>query len=132
MCEHSDQPIPRAALIGAAVLIGFSLLAAWTAQVSGVGKTQVSESVPVQSRDLLFQDRADGAVVIYEAGDERAVKVLAPGTNGFVRGVMRGLARERRRQAVDSSYPVRLTLWLDGRLSLDDPATSYHGLKRAA
>jgi putative photosynthetic complex assembly protein len=45
------------------------------------------------------------------------------GTNGFVRGVLRGLARERRLNDVGAQPPFQLTRWSDGRLSLDDPAT---------
>ena len=74
-------------------------------------------------RDLRFDDRADGGVVITEwpAGD--VVAVLPPGTNGFVRGVMRGLARDRRAREIGSEPPFRLTHWSDGRLTLDDPST---------
>ena len=51
------------------------------------------------------------------------VEVLPPGTNGFARGVMRGMARERHSREIGSEPPFRLTRWSDGRLSLDDPAT---------
>jgi putative photosynthetic complex assembly protein len=80
-------------------------------------------SAPVESRELRFEDRDDGAVAVYEAADGATVDVLAPGTNGFVRGVMRGLARERKRQEIGQQPPFRLTRWADGRLTLDDTAT---------
>ena len=49
--------------------------------------------------------------------------MLPPGTNGFIRGVLRGLARDRKLQRIGTEPPFRLTRWVDGRLSLDDPAT---------
>ena len=49
--------------------------------------------------------------------------VVAPGTNGFLRGVLRGLARERKLERSAIEPPFRLTRWADGRLSLEDPAT---------
>ena len=49
--------------------------------------------------------------------------VLAPGTNGFARGVLRGLARERRRSDIGMEPPFRLARWSDGRLTLEDPTT---------
>lgn len=126
MCESfSHRPFPRKALISAAVLIGFALLAVSTARISGLGVTEVPLAEPVESRDLRFMDRQDGAVLVYAAGDDQAIDVLEPGTNGFVRGVMRSVARERKRQSIGSDIPVRLTLWQDGRLSLEDPTTGY-------
>ena len=46
-----------------------------------------------------------------------------PETNGFLRGTMRGLARQRVRQDADRDIPFRLTEWADGRLTLEDPTT---------
>ena len=43
-----------------------------------------------------------------------------------MRGVLRGLARDRRADGIGRSPPFRLTRWADGRLSLDDPATGRH------
>jgi putative photosynthetic complex assembly protein len=77
----------------------------------------------VESRDLRFSDRADGAVVVVDAENDSVLQVIAPGTNGFLRGVLRGLARERKRQEIGMEPPFRLTRWVDGRLSIEDPAT---------
>jgi putative photosynthetic complex assembly protein len=77
----------------------------------------------VASRDLRFLDRDDGGVAVYSAPDGRLVHVLPHGTNGFARGVLRGLARDRRRSDIGSEQAFRLVRFADGRLSLDDPAT---------
>ena len=106
-------------------MIGFALLSVSVGRIGGLGVTEVPTSAPMESRDLLFEDRADGAVVIYQAGHGPAVEVLEPGTNGFLRGVMRSVARARRLQQIGSEAPVRLTRWQDDRLSLEDPATGY-------
>lgn len=115
---------PRPALIGAAALVAVALLSSSVARVTGIGTTQMPDAAVVESRDLLFEDRADGAVAVHDAGDGELVMVLAPGTNGFVRGAMRGLARERKRQEVGMMPPFRLIRWSDGRLSLQDPTTA--------
>ena len=45
-------------------------------------------------------------------------------TNGFLRTVLAGLVRERRREnAGDPATPFRITRWSDGRLTVDDTAT---------
>jgi putative photosynthetic complex assembly protein len=117
------RPFPRGALFGAAALVGLALACTGFARVSGIGTTHAPEAAAIASRDLRFEDRADGAVAVYDVGSDRVLDVLAPGTNGFVRGVLRGLARDRRREDIGSDPPFRLTRWDDGRLSIEDTAT---------
>jgi putative photosynthetic complex assembly protein len=118
-----NRPFPRGALLGAAALVGFALLSATTARLTGVGTTQMPAAAAAESRELRFEDRADGSVAVYEAPEDRLVDILDPGTNGFVRGALRGLARERKRNEIGRQPPFRLVLWVDGRLSLEDPST---------
>jgi putative photosynthetic complex assembly protein len=121
---HSDPTLPRGALIGAGVLVSASLLLAGIARLSGYQPERPPPSRVVSSHELVFEDRSDGAVLVYE--HDQLVDTLSPGTNGFVRGVLRGLARGRRADGVGRSPPFRLTRWADGRLSLDDPETGRH------
>lgn len=80
--------------------------------------------VAVAARDLRFLDRRDGAVVIEDVTGARPAIVIAPKSNqGFIRGVMRGLARSRKMRGVGERPPFRLTLWQNGRLSLRDSVT---------
>lgn len=118
-----DRRFPRSTLVGAGALVLLSLCAAGFSRFSGIGTTQAPEADAVQSRTLRFEDRADGAVVVYDAKSDHVIDVLAPGTNGFIRGVMRGLARQRRREDLGASPPFVLTRWSDDRLSIEDVAT---------
>jgi putative photosynthetic complex assembly protein len=45
------------------------------------------------------------------------------GEQGFLRGALRGLTRERRLRGVPAGEPMVLSGSADGRLSLADPAT---------
>lgn len=119
-----DRPFPRGALISAAVLVGFALVATTVARYGDVGTVKVAASTPVMSRDLQFEDRADGAVIVLSVPDGKTIQVLAPGSNNFVRGVLRGLARERRLHQVGKLPHFNLTRWADGRISLHDTATN--------
>jgi len=121
--EPSDGQLPRGALFGAAALIGVAILAAAGARLTGVGTTPNPTGDAVERIALRFDDRGDGAVVVHAVDDDRVLEVLEPGTNGFARGVLRGLARARRAQGVGARPPFELTRWADGRLSLDDPST---------
>jgi putative photosynthetic complex assembly protein len=119
-----DRRFPRGALLGAAALIALALGATGFSRYSGIGATQIPNGTPVQSRMLRFEDRTDGAVVVYDVRSDQIAAVLAPMTNGFIRGVMRSFARERRREAIGRDPPFLLTLWNDGRLSIEDVATN--------
>lgn len=114
---------PRGALIGAAALITFSLVTAAVGRLAQQGAGEWPAGQPVASSELRFTDRGDGAVVIADAGSGQVVDVIAPGTNGFLRSVLRGLARERKREDIGEQVPFRLTRWADNRLLLDDEAT---------
>jgi putative photosynthetic complex assembly protein len=119
----ATERFPRGALLGAAALVGVALVFTGLARVSGIGTTHAPEAAPITSRDLRFEDRIDGAVAVYDADNGNVVEVLSPGTNGFLRGVLRGLARDRKLQKIGTELPFRLTRWVDGRLSIDDLAT---------
>jgi len=123
--DFGDRPLPRASLIGAALLIAASVALVAFGRQQDVGVTRMQPSTPVAVRMLRFEDGADGSVLVSDVKG-RSVHIVEPGTNGFLRGVLRGLARERRRTSVDALPPFRLTRWADGRLSLDDPATGRH------
>ena len=128
---HHDRPFPRGALALAGSLVGFALLATISVRVglfpvqsSPVALRAATAVQPIASRDLRFTDRADGAVVIEDVGKGAIATVIVPNQKtGFIRGVMRGLARERRMNGIGSEPPFRLTLWKDGQLSLTDTAT---------
>lgn len=116
-----DRPFPRGPLVGAGVLVGCALLAAVAGRM-GAADRGPPPSVPVAARELRFEDRTDGSIAVLDAGGA-PVSVAAPGTNGFMRATLRGLARERKRRDLGAETPFRLTAWADGRLTLDDPAT---------
>ncbi len=93
-------------------------LARWSAAPSPAG---VPEPVARQ-RLLHFNDLPDGAVGVTDAGSGAAVARFE-GEQGFLRGTLRALARERRLRGMGAERPLELIAHPDGRLSLHDPAT---------
>jgi putative photosynthetic complex assembly protein len=123
MSDAAVRPgFPPAALLGAAVLIGLSVLAAVYGRIAGAGVT-LPPSHPIAERSLRFEDRTDGGITVVDAADNRRVSIVAPGTNGFLRATVRGLAQQRLRQDIDGQVPFQLAALSDGRLTLTDPAT---------
>jgi putative photosynthetic complex assembly protein len=108
------------------MLVGLALVLVTVARLTGYSPEQAPASTVVESYDLRFEDRADGAVLVYDDPSGALAYTVQPGTNGFIRGVLRGLVRDRRADHVGRARPFRLTRWANGRLSLDDPATGRH------
>ncbi len=127
---HADM-LPRGTLFIAGALVLFALTMTSAMRIAHVAPAaspvllrEQAHVAPVKSRDLRFVDRADGAVVIEDADKGGTASIIEPGQKtGFIRGVMRGLARERRSRGIGDGPPFNLTLWRDGELSLTDTAT---------
>ncbi len=115
------RSIPRAPLLIGLGLLVFTL--AVTDLFGLVGGAGASTTAPALERSLRFEDRADGAIVAREAATGAEVMVFDPGTNGFVRGTLRALARGRRQADLGRDIPFRLAAWRDGRVMLTDTAT---------
>lgn len=74
------------------------------------------------TRQLRFEDRPDGSVAVIDGRSGLLVQKVE-GEAGFLRGTMRGLARERRRAGLGNEQAFELIGRADGRLTLHDPAT---------
>lgn len=73
--------------------------------------------------ELRFEDRPDGSIGVLDGTSGREVAVVPPESNGFVRGVLRGMFRTRKLESMDHETPFRLTQYSDGRLGLKDLAS---------
>jgi putative photosynthetic complex assembly protein len=130
MSGHGEAAFPRGALIGAGALVGFALLATVAVRTNIIATPPNASEIraetgvaPLMVRELRFRDAEDGAVLIEDLDGNNVMTIAAGTENGFVRGVMRGLARERRMSGFDEVQPFRLTLWADNGLTLRDEAT---------
>ncbi len=126
MAEKPDmqyEKVPRSFLIAAGGLVVMTLLLVAVARLTGSLDSQVGEQTAVTEELLRFEDQPDGAVAVYSARNGRLIETMQPGTNGFVRGTLRALVRERRLNNVAETTPFRLVLGADGSFVLHDPAT---------
>jgi len=114
---------PRAPLFALGGLVLASVMAVAAVRLTGVGAMHVPDAPAVAVRELRFEDRADGSIVVLDAAGKQLIDTVAPGSNGFLRGTMRGLARERMRQGVSRELPFRMIGRADGKLTLEDPGT---------
>jgi putative photosynthetic complex assembly protein len=124
MSEVFHEPVvPKGGVFAGAALILFALVAVTTVRLTGAGGSHMTLPAAVESRDLQFEDGQNGAVLVYDAGDHQLVDTLAPGTNGFIRVVMRGLARERKLGDIGAQPPFRLTRYSGGEITLTDTSS---------
>lgn len=124
MPSHFKAPASRLPGVLAAVLLVLTLALVLMARFAPV--TSVPDPAPVTwQKELLFADGPAGEVVVQ---DYQTKEVLArfEGEQGFVRGSLRALARERKRREIGSEQPFELVARKDGRLTLYDPSTSQH------
>ena len=101
-------------LMGTFVTIGVSRLQ---------GNTQEVTAEPARKiRQLRFVDQPDGAVAAIDVTSGQLVQRYE-GEQGFLRGTLRAMARQRKLNGVGPAEPFELILHADGRLTLHDPAT---------
>lgn len=120
--RHPDD-IPRAALIAIGVLLLITLAGVALVRLAGGAQSQLPHSPAVATRELRFEDQANGSIVIVDARTGGLVQVIEPDTNGFLRGTMRALVRDRRKEGIGPQTPFVLAARADGRLTIDDPST---------
>ena len=106
-------------LLGSLLLL--ALLAVGWARWQGVA-VRFEDAPLLWQRELHFVDAPNGDVLALDARSQETVARFA-GEQGFVRGTLRALARERQRRGLGPQAPLQLLGHSDGRLTLHDPST---------
>ena len=124
----SYHPFPRLPLVAAGLLISLTLALVAAAKLTSVGVYRAPPSQPEIIRDLRFEDLPNGSIAVFDAATNEEAAVIAQGSNGFIRGVLRSFARERRANedaitTATSGPPFRLSMSADHELSIQDMAT---------
>ncbi len=117
------ETIPSKMLLALCALVVAVVSAVAVARLSGAGEASRPTVTPLAARALHFEDRNDGGVNVFDARTGDRIAQVEPGTNGFLRSTLRGLARERKRRDLGSETAFVLALQADSRLTLTDPAT---------
>ena len=118
---HAEPQVPRPVLLAAGALIALTLGLAASARLLHPGAT--ATAAPLESVEVRFEDRPDGSIAMLDPASGRELTRVPPASNGFIRGVLRGLFRERRLESLDRAGTFRLARAADGRLSIEDLTT---------
>ena len=108
------------------IFVGFlSSVFLVVALLRGQGMEIPQDHNPINwQRTLRFEDRPNGDVAVMDANTQTEITRFQ-GEQGFVRGVLRTLSRERMRRGIGSGPAFELIAHSDGRLTLIDPATEH-------
>jgi len=113
---------PRWVLLGAGAVVAFSLIAVGLVRITGNGPDQ-KPAPGVAERPLRFVDRPDGSIAVIDGRTGQQITSVQ-GEQGFVRGALRALSRERKARGIGSELPFQLIARADGGLTLFDPVTN--------
>jgi putative photosynthetic complex assembly protein len=116
---NQADTFPRWVLWSVAALLAFSLGAVALVRITGNGPDQLAAAT-LSERLLRFEDRPNGGVAVID-GETGHLLTTMTGEQGFLRGVVRALARDRNARKIGSEQPFKLISRTDGRLTLLDP-----------
>ena len=110
---------PRWVLWTTAFLLVFIIGAVALVRITGNGPDQLAAAT-VSERLLRFEDSPGGGVAVID-GETGKLLATVTGEQGFFRGALRALTRDRTARKIGSEQPFKLIARTDGRLTLFDP-----------
>lgn len=117
----TPDTFPRWVLLSVGFILAFSLGSVAVVRLTGNGPDQNRGPIAIE-RSLRFEDRSNGDIAVID-GQSGELLTTVQGEQGFLRGAVRALARERRTRQLGSEIAFQLIASADGRLTLFDPAT---------
>lgn len=112
---------PRWVLWCVACLLAFTMGAVALVRITGNGPDQLAEAT-IAERLLRFEDRAGGGVAVIDGATGQLLTIVT-GEQGFFRGAIRALVRDRTARKIGSEQPFKLISREGGRLTLFDPVS---------
>ena len=119
----ADKPFPRSILIAGGCLMLASLGLAAMGRYTSVGTTRADHGRILEARLFTAEDRPQGGILLRDTRDGRVLATLEPGEGGFIRGVLRGFARDRRAAQLGTADGFILARHADGLITLEDAST---------
>ena len=126
--HNHDIKIPTGVLIGFGLLLAGIIAAVAFFRYSGQEPlAQVPEPANIlEQRQLRFVDGGNGTVEVLQVRPGEAdtlIHLIEPGDGGFIRGVLRSMARARRASGISEEAPFVVIQLANGTVLLEDPAT---------
>jgi putative photosynthetic complex assembly protein len=118
------DPIPKPLLYGAAALMCLALSAAMFGTPERFNDPAKLRPAVAQQKSLLFVDQPGGHIAVLDGASRATISTYGPDDGGFLRTVLRGLARERQLAGFGPEQQFLLyRAATDNRLIIEDPTT---------
>ncbi|MBI1403512.1 MAG: hypothetical protein GC147_09880 [Porphyrobacter sp.] len=114
--------VPRGALIGAAVLIGFTVTTISLARHYDTGRLEVRAVKPSAARELVFRPLDNGEMLVFDDHGRQLARLVVEGDT-FTMTAVRALAMQRKDAGRGGDYRLRVERDAAGHLELADPET---------
>jgi putative photosynthetic complex assembly protein len=121
MPSTKPDTFPRWVLWCVACLLAFTLASVALVRITGNGPDQLAAAT-ITERLLRFEDRAGGGVAVID-GTTGQLLTTVTGEQGFFRGAIRALARDRIARKIGPEQPFKLISREGGSLTLFDPVS---------
>lgn len=114
---------PRWFVIGTAVLMLTAIFGAGLARFLGVGLSRVADSPVTGTVEIWIDEQRDGTALVRHAATGKTLEILPADGGGFVRGLVRGMFRQRLLGQQARTLPFQLSQREGPKYFLFDPAT---------
>lgn len=118
----SDIRVPKGALIGAAMLIGFVVTTITVARQTETGLLETGPVEADEARALVFRPQDNGEMLVFDAGGRAVARLVVEGDT-FTMTAVRALAMQRPDRAGDEEYRLEIRRDAAGHIELADPET---------
>ncbi len=119
---QANSNSPAIPVVARWILVGLAILlvgVSWIKQ-SGVDMREADAPI-VWKKALHFEDGNHGEILVFDATQKHIATF--EGEQGFLRGTLRALARERKKRSISGEAAFELSGHADGQMVLRDPAT---------
>ncbi|MGF1502949.1 MAG: photosynthetic complex assembly protein PuhC [Paracoccaceae bacterium] len=126
--EKTPEAFPRGLLLAVGLLLATSLVGVAYLRLSGfepINQGPTVATAELSSTFVIETDSAGGGTAFLHPETGAVLGRLAEGKDGFLRGLLRALERQRMQNGVSGNPPVELIRWEGGHLALRDPATTW-------
>jgi putative photosynthetic complex assembly protein len=123
MSELHRTPAPPVLLLAACGLALVAIAAAW---IGGKEDRDLRATLApaVHERTLVFVGDVTGeALTVLDGGTGDVIEQIPPGESTFIRGMLRGIGRERDVKGIAADVPLLLSARADGSVTVVDEGT---------